>query len=87
MRNDIELKQFQEKRFEIESGKLYVLKLNADKLTEVDIVFIAGDDIVASMQVLVDIHGIRLPIRALGETIALTNLTDAQVYGYMEELT
>lgn len=87
MRNDIELKPYQEKKFDIEIGKFYVIKLNSSKLTKVDFVLLDGNDIVGSFEEYIDGVGIRKIILSSAPTIAITNLENAEVYGYLEELT
>ena len=88
MRNEIELKPFIEKRFDVERGKTYVLKLHteSDAVEAVDLVFIDGNSIEGSQNILVDKTGVRLLINALTSECAITNMSDKYVYGYMEEL-
>ncbi|MHA1329506.1 MAG: hypothetical protein ACTSR2_00380 [Candidatus Hodarchaeales archaeon] len=87
MRNDIELKPYQEKKFDIELDKLYVIKLNSSKLTKVNFVSLIGNDIMGSFSEYVDTVGIRKIFSSRSTTIAITNTGKAEIYGYLEELT
>lgn len=87
MRNDIELKPYQEKKFDIELNKLYVIKLISNKLTKVNCVFLNGNNITGKFSEYVDTEGIRKIFPSRSTTIAIINTEKAEIYGYLEELT
>ena len=87
MRNDIELKPYQEKRFDIELNKFYIVKLISNKLTKVNFVLLNGNDIIGTFSEYVDTEGIRKIFPSRSTTIAIINTEKAEIYGYLEELT